>query len=87
MSTRTRRDPRTGQMVECEILDIASIDDPPIVITLKDGTILRLRMDIFEVLRIPGGYDNEGNPLFQTRHAGLMSVVYAPPETKDPQRT
>ena len=82
MAKRTVRDPRTGDPVEGEVVKVKSVDDPPIIVTLEDGSVLRLRMDIYEAVRIPDGYDADGSPLYQLRHSGMLSVVQAPPELR-----
>lgn len=85
MAKRSITDTRTGKTITGEAVGIKEINDPPIVMTLEDGSVLRLRMDIYEAVRIPGQYDPEGNPAYHVRHSGMLSVIDAPPELRKTQ--
>ena len=80
MAKRSITDARTGKTITGEAIKIKEIKDPPIEMTLEDGSVLRLRMDIYEAVRIPGQYDPEGYPAYHVRHSGMLSVISAPPE-------
>ncbi len=60
MATRKTKNPKTGELVDAEVIEIATISDPPIRISLEDGSELRLKTDVTEVLRFSGTWDPEG---------------------------
>ncbi len=47
-------------------------------VTLEDGTTIRLKQTVTQVIKIDGDYDPDGNPIYVTKSANLM-VVDAPP--------
>jgi hypothetical protein len=74
-------DPRTGKAVEGDEVKIERVEDQPIFVHLVDGSILRLKIDVAEVIKIPG-HDREGHPLYNVKHAGLLSVAESPDDLK-----
>lgn len=48
---------------------------------LMDGSVLRLRVVLSEIVRIEGEYDQDGNPVYVTK-SGNVLVVRAPDELK-----
>ncbi len=51
---------------------------------LEDGTVLRVKIVVTEVVHIEGQYDPSGNPLYATQSATLM-VVSSPEELMRPE--
>jgi hypothetical protein len=45
---------------------------------LDDGTIIRMKIVITDVLRIDGVYDGDGNPVYQIKSGNVASSI--PPE-------
>ncbi len=45
---------------------------------LDDGTVVRLKVVVLEVLRADGQYDEEGNPIYLVKSNNLM--VVSPPD-------
>ena len=84
MATRKISNPRTGQVVEAEVVNIAQLTDPPIRIVLEDGSELGLKTDIIEVSRIPDEWDNEGHPIYSLKSSNSMAVLDSPDELKRP---
>lgn len=41
---------------------------------LADGTELRIRLIISDVVMIPGEYDKEGNPVYQVKSANMIAL-------------
>ena len=41
---------------------------------LMDGSIIKMKMVVGEVLRIEDMYDNEGNPVYQVKSNNVMMV-------------
>ncbi|HKZ42706.1 MAG TPA: hypothetical protein VJ044_17215 [Candidatus Hodarchaeales archaeon] len=46
---------------------------------LEDGSTLKMKIVVTEVLRIDGQYDAEGNPVYFVKSANIISVI-APEE-------
>ena len=79
--------PQTGQPVEGELVGIGEIRETPTYVTLTDGTVLRLRIDIVEAIRIDGTWDNDGNPLYQVRNAVQIMVMESPEHLRRSEAT
>jgi len=82
MPTRTLPSPTTGKSVEAEVIDIEEIRDKPIMVRLADGSILRLRMDIAEVVRFKDEWDKEGHPVYNVKTANIVIVSESPDNLK-----
>ena len=82
MAQRKLPSPTTGKVVECEVIDIVNLYDPPIRIVLKDGSTLRLRVDVVEVTRFDGEWDRDGNPMYNVRSANIMAILESPDHLK-----
>jgi hypothetical protein len=75
----TRKIPAPGGgTVDAEVIDIEDIHDRPITITLSDGAVLRMRVDVIEVCRTDKFSDQDGNPFYSVRSGNLLSVVEPP---------
>jgi hypothetical protein len=83
MATK-RLDLPGGNAIDVELVDIASRDDPPTFIELKDGSRIRLRIDVLEVGRVPGIWDAEDNPVYHIRSVNTMALMDAPDNLKKP---
>ena len=46
-------------------------------ITLEDGTTIRSKQTVTQVIKVDGEYDQDGNPIYLTKIANVM-VVDAP---------
>lgn len=44
---------------------------------LEDGTRIRLKPVVVGIIRIPGEFDNEGNPVYVVKSSNVMSVSAA----------
>ena len=82
MATRRINHPQTGKPIDAEVVDIAEIRETPARVTLGDGTVLRLRIDVLDAVRVDGAWDNEGHPLYQVRNAILITVLESPDHLK-----
>ena len=71
-----------GRSVDAEPIDIEKLDDPPTFVKLKDGSRIRLRIDVIEVVRVSGIWDSEGNPIYQVKTANTMAVLDVPDDLK-----
>ena len=52
---------------------------------LEDGSILRAKPAIGSIVRVPGRFDSDGNPLYVLRGSIMMIVVEAPEGLKQPK--
>ena len=83
MTTRKTRSPTTGKTVEAEVIEIKNISDSAIRIELADGTLLRLKIDIIEVVRFNDEWDPEGNPRYSVKSGNLMSLLDSPENLRE----
>ncbi len=82
MATRTLLSPTTGEPVEATVVDIEEIRERPLMISLADGSVLRLRVDVVEVARFNGEWDGDGHPLYNVRSGSILAVLESPAELK-----
>jgi hypothetical protein len=47
-------------------------------IKLEDGTIIRLKVTMISAVRIPGQYDQIGNPMYVMNMAPTIAIVSVP---------
>jgi hypothetical protein len=47
-------------------------------IKLEDGTIIRLKVTMISAVRIPGQYDQVGNPMYVMNMAPTIAIVSVP---------
>ena len=76
------RNPGTGEMQSAEVVKIVSAENDPIILRLSDGAILRLNMDVAEVVRFPGTWDAEGHPMYSVKNAVSMVVLDSCPKLR-----
>jgi len=68
--------------MEAEVVDISEISDPPVVVTLEDGTKLRVKTDVIEVVRVEGQWDGDGHPIYHLRSGTFIAVLESPDRLK-----
>ncbi|MCY4196636.1 MAG: hypothetical protein OXD33_06925 [Rhodobacteraceae bacterium] len=61
-----------------------SLTDTTIQICLEDGSEIRFKTDIIEVVRIPDCWDFDGNPAYNVRSSNSMVVLDSPDKLKRP---
>ena len=49
-------------------------------VRLEDGSTLKTKLTVVEVLRLDDQWDNDGNPSYSVRSANVVVVSEAPPE-------
>lgn len=47
-------------------------------LTLGDGSVLRVKPNVFSVVRLDGRYDPDGNPMYAIRGQQVMVVASSP---------
>jgi hypothetical protein len=51
-------------------------------VKLEDGSLLRIKPSVLSAIRIPGQFDQEGNPMYMLRANNAMMVVEAKDDLK-----
>ena len=64
-------------MAELEPVDIVKVEERPSTVTLADGTVLRVKVDVVDVSRFKDEWDNAGNPKYSVRSSTIVSVLSA----------
>ena len=77
-ATRELRNPVTGDLEDALVVDIVGIENRPILVSLSDGSRIRVTFDIFEAARFPSSKDSQGYPLYYLRWANSIVVVDGP---------
>ena len=83
--TRQVRHPATGEMIEAVVVGFSQDGNASALLKLEDGSECQVKVDVFEVVRIPESWDADGHPLYHMRLATMMVVIDSPSELKDPK--
>jgi hypothetical protein len=75
---------QTGQEVEGTVMPFQVGGEHFNEYVVEDGTILKVKLVVTEVLRIDGAYDVEGNPVYLVGSTNVTSV--SPPESLKQKR-
>jgi hypothetical protein len=67
-----------GAIMEGVDVPIKNSSEPWTEVLLEDGTVMRLKQIIVQVVRIDGKYDDQGNPVYIVKAAPAVSVVEVP---------
>ena len=68
---------QTGKMAEGDLVEVEEAVERFSDIKLADGTQIRIKPVVVEVVRVDGEWDNEGNPTYMVRTANVMVVDVA----------
>ena len=63
-----------GQVVQAEKMEFAPIDESWSLYRLEDGTVIRIRLIVSEVFRLPGLDPLTGVPQFLAKSSNVMVV-------------
>ena len=66
----------TGREFDGTVVEVVESTERFSDIKLQDGTSLRMKPVVTEVIRVDGQWDNEDNPLYIVRSANVMAVSY-----------
>jgi len=83
MPQRKKTIPTPEGPKEAVVVDVVSSRETYNVYTLEDGSRLKLKAVMIEVLRVEGDYDDEGNPLYVAKSRNILAVD-APDRLKRP---
>lgn len=81
--TKELRNPVTGKLEDALVVEIADVKSDPIMVSLADGSRIRVTFDIFEAARFPSGKDSQGYPVYYLRWANSIVVVDKPSISSD----
>ena len=74
---KTRTDPATGKTQAGTLLEIVEAVEPVTRLTLEDGTIIRVRLTVTEVMRLDEP-DPQGKPTYGMDNQIAITII--PPE-------
>ena len=72
------QNPTDGKIVDAIHVDIKESSELSNKITLKDGTILDIKLVISRVARVPDQWDIDGNPFYIVKHSNIITVLNSP---------
>lgn len=49
---------------------------------LEDGTVIRMKQVVFEIIRVVDTWDAEGNPMYVTKASPVLNIVSVPDSLK-----
>jgi hypothetical protein len=67
--------PGSGQSRDAVSVKVVSANEPWAEYALEDGSRIKAKAVLVDVLRIEGEYDLEGNPAYLLKANGVMSVT------------
>ena len=71
-----------GNQVEGTVVAIEESTERFSEVRLGDGTILKTKLTVVEVIRIDGQWDNDGNPSYSVRSANVVAISESPPNLR-----
>ncbi len=69
-----------GKMVDGVEVDINESTERWSDVRLADGTVLKVKLSIVVATRVPGEYDQDGNPAYVLKMSPTMIVSETPPQ-------
>lgn len=78
MITRRIKDPTTGQVIEANVVDISKEENRAVILEMTDGAVLRLKVDVAEVTRIPDTLNALGEPIYVVKSGTSVSLLDPP---------
>ena len=72
----------SGDLVDGTVVDVVESTERFTDIKLEDGTTLRTKVAVAEVLRVDDQWDNDGNPMYVLKNQTLVVVAAAPDNLK-----
>lgn len=63
-----------GSLVDATIIDVNSSQENWNQYLLSDGTVLKIKVFVTDVVRVDDEYDNEGTPVYVVKSANIVSV-------------
>jgi len=82
MERRTKIPGPDGRLIDGFEVPVAESTERWSEVALEDGTILRVKASILSAVRIPGQFDQDGNPMYVLKAANTMMIAEAPDRFK-----
>jgi len=76
--------PPDGKIVEGFEVPVVESTERWTEIRLEDGSILRIKPSVLSAIRVPGQYDQEGNPMYLLKATNTLLVAEAQEHLKRP---
>ena len=73
---------RGGKSVEGTVVEVTQSIERFSEINLEDGSTLRMKPVVTEVIRLDGQWDKDGNPAYVVKSTNVLVVVDSPPNLK-----
>ena len=74
MARRLIKMPYQGKMVDAEEMIVERSQEEWNTYVLDDGTVIRLKVVVLRVAKVPGEYDDEGNEVFIVKSNNVVVV-------------
>ena len=71
-----------GNLLEGTVVDVEESTERFSEVRLGDGTILKTKLTVVEVVRLDDEWDNDGNPAYVVKSANVVTVSESPPELR-----
>lgn len=68
-----------GEQVEAVNIEFTVSNEPTVIYYLEDGTRIRIKHTVLHVLRVPGKFDQFGQPVYYVTDTRAVAVVAEPP--------
>lgn len=82
MNEPTKKIPLGNKLVDATPVRVMKVENEPWAeYLLSDGSIMRLKITLYEASRVEGQYENDGTPMYVGKW-GIMQHVIAPEELK-----
>ena len=69
-----------GNLKEGTVVDVEESTERFSEVRLGDGTILKTKLTVVEVVRIDDEWDSDGNPAYVVKSGNVVVVSESPPE-------
>lgn len=77
MMRKKMKVPPHGQLKDVEMVAVSDSKENWSEYYLSDGTSLRMKVVMTEVWRVVDEYDQEGNPIYITKSANVLTIIAA----------
>jgi hypothetical protein len=74
--------PPDGRIVDGVEVPVVESTERWTEVKLEDGSVLRVKPSIISAIRVPGQWDNDGNPMYALKATNQMMVAEAPEHLK-----
>lgn len=68
----------TGEIVDAFDVPVAESNEKWSELTLEDGTVMKIKMNVVSAIRVPNHYDAEGNALYLVKGQPAMVIISVP---------